>query len=98
MTEPMSRRSRTRRALRLIGIAMAGAAVALGAVFVAQAGSSGGSGGSPSPTQANATSDKLGWVGTVPFCVLFLRWTQSGQAITGSAQATDLRHHLSWSQ
>ena len=77
---------------------MAGAAVALGGVFVVQAGSSGGTSGSPTTTLANATSGKVGWVGTVPFCVLFLRWTQSEQAITGSAQATDLHHHLTWSR
>jgi hypothetical protein len=93
----MSTPSRTRRLLRSLVIAATGAAVALGGVFVANSRSSGASDTGATRTTTTVTTSKVGWLAAVPFCVLFLRWTQTDQTISGTAEAADSRHHLSWS-
>ena len=94
----MSRKSRTRRVLRWLAAAVTGAAVALGAVLVVQSRSDGSSDpGSSNTTPTTAASPETGWLAAVPYCVLFLKWTQADKSITGTAQAADPRHHRSWS-
>jgi len=94
----MSRKSKTRRVLRWLATAVTGAAVALGAVLVVQSRSDGSSDpGSSNTTPTTAASPAVGWLAAVPFCVLFLQWTQKDKSITGTAQAADPRHHRSWS-
>ena len=96
----MSGKSRTRRTLRSLVIAAAGAAVALAGVLVVRSRSSGATDvPSPraTPTTVAAPDPRVGWLAAVPFCVVFLRWTQTDQSIDGTAQAADPRHHRSWS-
>jgi hypothetical protein len=94
----MSKPSRTRRVLRLLLVAVTGAAIALGGVFVVQSRSDGASdAGAPPTTPTTVATSQVGWLAAVPYCVLFLRWTQAERSINGTAQAADSRHHLSWS-
>jgi hypothetical protein len=94
----MSGRTGTRRVMRSLVIAMTGAAIALGGVFVVQSRSGGASdAGSTGPTPTTLASSKVGWLAAVPSCVLFLRWTPAEKSIIGTAQAADPRHNLSWS-
>src|SRR5436190_7441907 len=92
----MSRRFRPGRMLRALAIAATGAAVALAAVFLADVNSSGGDSG-PTPPTSSAEEPSIGWLGAVPYCVLFLRWTETHGSLTGVAQAVDSRKQLSWS-
>src|SRR5213083_3563137 len=91
----MSRRFRPGRMLRALAIAATGAAVALAAVFLADVNSSGGDSGPTPPTSAEEPS--IGWLGAVPYCVLYLRSTETHGSLTGVAQAVDSRKQLSWS-
>jgi len=85
--------------VRALVIAAVGAAVALSAVFVWDSNSSGSDPGSAPPPSVS-TESSVGWLGAVPFCVLFLRWTEDHGSLTGVAQAVDTRSdtskRLSW--
>ena len=82
--------------LRALAIAATGAAVALVAVFLVDVSSSGGDSG-PTPPVSSAEEPNTGWLGAVPYCVLFLRWTETHGSLTGVAQAVDSRKQQSWS-
>lgn len=82
--------------MRALAIAVTGAAVALSAVALWDAHSNGSDTSSTPPASAAAESS-VGWLGAVPYCVLFLRWTENHSSLTGVAQAVDTRKHLSWS-
>ena len=94
----MSKPSKTRRILRSLMVAVIGGAIALGGVFVVQSRSGGASDtGSQTSTPTTVAAPKVGWLAAVPYCILFLRWTEAQRSITGTAQAADSRHRLSWS-
>ena len=78
----MSKPSKTRRILRSLMVAVIGGAIALGGVFVVQSRSGGASDtGSQTSTPTTVAAPKVGWLAAVPYCILFLRWTEAQRSM-----------------